>query len=71
MDGREALRQMRALEEAGDILSTYGAKIIMTTALDDIKEVIRCFRELCDAYLLKPIDLGKLLNQMRAFQLVE
>ena len=33
----------------------------MTTAVDDVKEVIRCFQELCDAYLMKPIDLGKLL----------
>jgi len=71
MDGREAVRQVRGLEEEHGILSTSGAKIIMTTAVDDIKEVIRCFRELCDVYLIKPIDLGKLLAQMRAFQLVQ
>src|SRR5262249_8069649 len=45
MDGREAVRQVRALEQAHGILSTYGAKIIMTTAVDDVKEVIRCFKE--------------------------
>ena len=71
MDGREAVRQVRALEEAHGILSTHGAKIIMTTAVDDLKEVIRCFMELCDAYLVKPIDLGKLLRHMKAFQLVQ
>ena len=43
------------VKEAQGILPTSGAKI-MTTAVDDIKEVIRCFNELCDAYLLKPID---------------
>jgi CheY-like chemotaxis protein len=31
MDGREAVRQVRALEEARGISSTCGAKIIMTT----------------------------------------
>jgi two-component system chemotaxis response regulator CheY len=70
MDGREAVRQVRALEEEHDILSTTGTKIIMTTAVDDVKEVFRCFSELCDAYLLKPIDLGKLLNMMQSYELV-
>jgi chemotaxis protein histidine kinase CheA len=70
MDGREAVRQIRALEEARGILSTNGAKIIMTTTVTQIREVSRCFMELCDAYLLKPIDLGRLLGHMRAYQLV-
>jgi two-component system chemotaxis response regulator CheY len=70
MDGREAVRQVRALEEARGVLSTYGARIVMTTAIGDVREVIRCFRELCDAYLMKPIDLAELLRQMRSFRLV-
>ncbi len=70
MDGREAVKQMRALEEARGILSTAGAKIIMTTTVDDITEVVRCFNELCDAYLMKPIDLTQLLSQMKSYQLV-
>jgi len=39
MDGQEALRRIREQEEARDILSSNGAKIVMTTALDDIKNV--------------------------------
>jgi len=70
MDGREAVRQVRAQEEEQGILSTNGVKIIMTTAVDDIKEVTRCFRELCDAYLMKPIDLNQLLGHMKAHRLV-
>jgi two-component system chemotaxis response regulator CheY len=70
MDGREAVRQVRAIEQAQGITSTFGAKIVMTTALDDIKEVSRCFDELCDAYLVKPIDLGKLLACMKSYRLV-
>jgi two-component system chemotaxis response regulator CheY len=71
MDGCEAVQQVRALETAHGILSTYGAKIIMTTAVDDIKDVSRCFQELCDAYLLKPIDLAKLLDLMKSHHLVQ
>jgi len=70
LDGREAVRQIRALEEEHGILSTYGAKIIMTTAVDDIKEVIRCFQELCDSYLTKPIDLTELTKQMNSYGLI-
>jgi two-component system chemotaxis response regulator CheY len=71
MDGREALRQVRAMEEVRGISSTYGAKIIMTTVVTDIKEVIHCFQELCDSYLMKPIDLTQLLSQLKSFQLVQ
>jgi two-component system chemotaxis response regulator CheY len=70
MDGREAVRQVRALEEEHGIISTSGAKITMTTAVDDMQEVFRCFHELCDAYLIKPIDLGKLLTIMKSYELV-
>jgi two-component system chemotaxis response regulator CheY len=71
MDGREAVRQVRALEAARGILSTYGTKIVMTTAVDDIKEVIQCFKELCDAYLMKPVNLASLLAQMKSYHLVQ
>jgi len=70
MDGREAVRQIRAMEVARGILSTDGAKIFMTTTVSDIKEVILCFKELCDAYLLKPIDLALLLSEMKVLRLL-
>ena len=64
------VRRIRALEEEFGILSTLGAKIIMTTAADDVKDVIRCFRELCDSYLTKPVDREQLIRQMRELQLI-
>jgi two-component system, chemotaxis family, chemotaxis protein CheY len=71
MDGREAVRQIRELEAEHGILSTFGAKIIMTTAVEEVKEVIRCFHELCDSYLTKPVDLGTLMRQMKAYELIQ
>ena len=71
MDGREAVRHVRGIEEAHGIFSNAGAKIIMTTAVNDLKEVIRCFQELCDCYLVKPIDLTQLLSQLKSFQLIQ
>lgn len=56
MDGLDALREIRAIEERQGIISTHGAKIIMATALDDPKNVVEAFKGLCDTYLVKPID---------------
>jgi two-component system chemotaxis response regulator CheY len=71
MDGREAVRRIRAIEEASGTLSSSGVKIIMTTTVEDVKEVILCFQELCDAYLMKPIDLAELVEQMKRYQLIQ
>jgi len=71
MDGREAVRLIRAFEEERGISFTDGAKITMTTTVDDIKKVFQCFKELCDAYLVKPIDLGKLLGYMKSWGMLE
>jgi len=42
-------------------------KILMTTALGDTQNVFTAFRELCDGYLVKPIDKNKLLGYLTAF----
>jgi two-component system chemotaxis response regulator CheY len=70
MDGQTAVRAIRALEETGGTLSTDGAKIIMTTALDDVKSVVESFQALCDAYLFKPIDRGMLLGRLQELRLL-
>ncbi|HJT89919.1 MAG TPA: response regulator [Bryobacteraceae bacterium] len=69
MDGYEALRKIRGAEEERGITSSHGAKIIMTTALDHVKNVIQAFHGLCDAYLVKPIDKAKMLEQLGALGL--
>lgn len=70
MDGQTALKQIRAMEEAAGILSSNGTKIIMTTALDDKKNVMDAFKEQCDAYLIKPIDKQKLIESLHSLGLI-
>jgi two-component system chemotaxis response regulator CheY len=70
MDGQEALKQIRKLEDDADILSSDAAKVVMTTALDDIGSVMTAFKGLCDAYLMKPIDKAKLLAQLKSLHLI-
>ena len=62
MDGHATLKEMRALEELKGINSTHGAKIIMTTGLSDVKNIAAAYHALCDGYLVKPVDKGKLLG---------
>ena len=71
MDGQQALREIRALEEAEGTMSSRGAKIIMTTALGDLKNVFASFNSLCDAYVTKPIDRAKLLDELRKLELIK
>jgi two-component system chemotaxis response regulator CheY len=71
MDGQTALKLIRGMEEASGIFSTKGAKIIMTTALDSYKNIVDAFHGLCDAYLTKPIDRAKLLDELRKLKLIE
>jgi two-component system chemotaxis response regulator CheY len=70
MDGHQALKEIRALEEVRGIFSSDGAKIIMTTALDDIQNKINAFSNLCDGYLTKPIDKEQLLDELRSLELI-
>jgi two-component system, chemotaxis family, chemotaxis protein CheY len=71
MDGQEALQQIRALEKAREVLSSSRAKIIMTTALSDPRNVVEAFSGLADAYLVKPIDKARLLGELRKLKLIE
>lgn len=70
MDGQQALKEIRELESARDILSSHGAKIVMTTAFEDIKNVTKAYTHLCDGYLTKPVQRPRLLEELRSLGLI-
>jgi two-component system chemotaxis response regulator CheY len=70
MDGHTAVKTIRSIEEKR-LGPTVPARIIMTTSLSDRENVAKSINELCDAYILKPVDTGKLLNQLKSFGLVQ
>jgi two-component system chemotaxis response regulator CheY len=70
MDGQQALRRIRDLELQSGTVSTNGAKIVMTTALDQPREVFAAFYELCDDYLVKPIDTHRLIDILHEHRLI-
>ena len=71
MDGHEAVRIIRAFESTHNVLPAEQVKIIMTTALNDPENVIISAHEKCDAYLVKPINGGRLLNHLESFGLLK
>ncbi|MBK7141934.1 MAG: response regulator [bacterium] len=69
MDGLHALEEIRHLEEEIPGNTKGAAKIVMTTALDELKYVSAAYNKLCDAYVTKPIDKAKLLEELKSLKL--
>jgi len=64
MSGLEALKLIRREEESCGRTRPRAAKVIIITATDDTDTVREAFNELCDAYVVKPIDAAELLNMV-------
>ena len=60
MDGLEALEAIRQIE-AGYPTSVKRARVIMTTALNEVNQVDKAFQLGCEGYAVKPIDTDKFL----------
>ena len=62
MDGLEALETIRQIEAGSQC--TKRARIIMTTALNEVNQVDKAFQLGCEGYAVKPIDTEKFLMIM-------
>ena len=71
VDGYEALKAIRKMEEERDVPESDRVKIIMTTALNDGRNVTKAFSLGCVAYAGKPIDKEKFLNELEKLGLVK
>jgi two-component system chemotaxis response regulator CheY len=66
VDGQTALREIREAERKMGVLPVDGVKVIMTTALEDPKNVVEAYNKGgADAYIVKPIDREKLFGLIR------
>ena len=70
MDGYQALKNIRDIEREHNIPEEEMVKIIMTTALNEQKNVKKAFELGCTVYCAKPIDMDKLKNTLELIGLV-
>ena len=70
MDGYQALMGIRNLEKERDIPKEKQAKVIMTTALNDEKNVKMAFDLGCTVYSGKPIDQDRFEQALKKFGLI-
>ena len=71
MDGHKALEAIRQMEKEHGIGGLDGVKIIMTTALDDSRNIMGAFRTGCEAYIVKPIRKEKLIDEITKLGLLK
>jgi two-component system, chemotaxis family, chemotaxis protein CheY len=64
MDGHETLRQIRDLEEIMSVSESERARVIMITAARDASSVIAARQSKAEAYLVKPIQKDRLLDEV-------
>ncbi len=69
MDGHEALARIRHIEETQG-MGSEPVPVIMTTAKDRSRDMIQAFDEGCTSYIVKPVDQGKLVAEMRKLELI-
>lgn len=71
MDGYQALMGIRNLEKEREIPKEKQVKVIMTTALNDEKNVKMAFELGCTIYSGKPIDQARFEQALKKLGLVE
>ncbi len=65
MDGHETLKRIRALETEMALPEDKRVKAIMVSASRDVKNVIAAKESGCEAYLVKPVEKERLLDEIR------
>ena len=70
MDGYQALMGIRNLEKQKNIPKEQEVKVIMTTALNEERNVKKAFEMGCTVYSGKPIDLQKFEMILKKLELI-
>lgn len=71
MDGQEALKRIRALEKGRGVRAAEEVKVVMTTALDDPKNVVEAYyKGGATSYVPKPIDKQLFLQLLKNLEII-
>ncbi len=70
MDGNAALIKIREIELSLGIIGSEEVKVIMISALDDVKTVVKAYSKGgATSYIVKPIEKERLVGEMRSIGL--
>jgi two-component system chemotaxis response regulator CheY len=71
INGLQSVLSIREIEASMNMPLTRKVKVIMTTALDDPRTVMKALYESdANSYLVKPIRLQKLVDELRKLKLI-
>ena len=70
LDGYQVLKAIRGIESQRKIPKQDRVKVIMTTALNDERNVKKAFELGCEAYCGKPIDVDKFEKLLKKLGLI-
>lgn len=70
LDGYQVLKAIRDIEAERDTPKEKRVKIIMTTALNEERNVKKAFELGCEAYSGKPIDIDRFEEVLRRLNLI-
>ncbi len=70
LDGYQVLKAIRSIEEEKGIAKDKRIKVIMTTALNEERNVKMAFELGCEAYSGKPIDVDKFDKVLKKLGLI-
>lgn len=71
MDGHEALVKIREVEKSLGVIGPEEVKVIMLSALDDAKTVMKAYyKGGATSYIVKPIEKERLLLEMQSIGLI-
>jgi len=64
VDGQEALRRIREVEDECGIMLGDGTTVVMTTGHGDARNVLNAFENQCEGYLVKPVNEEKVIKEL-------
>jgi len=71
LNGQEALKQMRRLEDESERANSGTAVIVMTTAVNSVQEIKEAiWQGDCNNYLVKPIAQADLVSLLNTYKLI-
>ncbi len=72
IDGHKALKKIREIEKDLGLTEKERVKVIMVSALDDPKNVVKSYQHGgAESYIVKPIKKEKLLEEVRKLSLIQ